>query len=132
MEHIRLRPGMYIAKKDIDRLNAAMELNRDLSVAYYLKAGVRLIWNRDYEQRAESQPNACLPPHSPLASPNSPNWPYQSTPTALVYSPISTITSPQVPSRASTTKSKILKRMAYGFRDDQYFTLEPLTLYDFK
>ncbi len=30
-------------KKDIDRLHAALELNRDLSAAYYLKEDARLI-----------------------------------------------------------------------------------------
>ena len=42
-------------KKDIDRLNAALELNRDLSVAYYLKEDARLIRNCDSRQQAESQ-----------------------------------------------------------------------------
>ena len=119
-------------KKDIDRLNAALELNRDLSVAYYLKEDARLIWKCDSRQQAESQLDAWL------VSALSANIPelaklaetiksHRTGILAYYCKPIST-----GPVEGINNKIKTLKRMAYGFRDEQYFTLRLLALHDFK
>ena len=119
-------------KKDIDRLNAALELNHDLSVAYYLKEDARLIWNCDSKQQAESQLDAWLDSASSAKIPelakladtiNS----HRTGILAYYDKPIST-----GPVEGINNKIKTLKRMAYGFRDEQYFTLRLLALHDFK
>ena len=119
-------------KKDIDRLNAALELNHDLSAAYYLKEDARLIWNCDSKQQAESQLDAWLDSASSAKIPelakladtiNS----HRTGILAYYDKPIST-----GPVEGINNKIKTLKRMAYGFRDEQYFTLRLLALHDFK
>ncbi len=132
-EYILLRNSENVTdKKDIDRLKAALELNRDLSTTYYLKEDARLIWDCDSKHQTSLQLNGWL----------------SSARTSLILElvkvadtveshrdgilsyfdkPIST-----GPVEGINNKIKTLKRMAYGFRDDRYFTLRLLALHDFK
>jgi len=118
--------------KDVDRLNAALELNHDLSVAYYLKEDARLIWN------CESKNQAALQLKVWLSSARASDIPELSKLADTVEShsdgilayfdkPIST-----GPVEGINNKIKTLKRIAYGFRDERYFTLRLLALHDFK
>lgn len=132
-KYILLRNSENITDpKDIDRLNAALELNRDLSAAYYLKEDARLIWNSDSKYRASLQLDAWL--SSARASLIPELVKVADTVDShrdgiLVFfdKPIST-----GPVEGINNKIKTLKRMAYGFRDDRYFTLRLLSLHDFK
>lgn len=119
-------------KKDIDRLNAALELNRDLSTAYYLKEDARLIWNCESKQRASRQLDAWLSATRTSQIPELAKVAdtvdsHRDGILAYFDKPIST-----GPVEGINNKIKTLKRMAYGFRDDRYFTLRLLALHDFK
>lgn len=119
-------------QKDIDWLNAALELNRDLSVAYYLKEDIRLIWNSESKLMAEAHLNSWLlsarsariPELAKLA-----NTIESHRDGILAYfdKPVST-----GPVEGINNKIKTLKRMDYGFRDERYFTLRLLALHDFR
>lgn len=119
-------------QKDVDRLNAALQLNRDLSVAYYLKEDARLVWT------CESKRSAALQLDSWIAAARAADIPeltklantiesHRDGILAYFDKPIST-----GPVEGINNKIKTLKRMAYGFRDDQYFNLRLLALHGFK
>lgn len=119
-------------QKDIDRLNAALLLNRDLSVAYYHKEDARLVWT------SESKHSAALQLDSWISSARAADIPELTKLANTIEShhdgilayfdkPIST-----GPVEGINNKIKTLKRMAYGFRDDHYFNLSLLALHDFK
>lgn len=119
-------------QKDIDRLNAALKLNRDLSVAYYLKEDARLVWT------CESKHSAALQLDSWISTARAADIPeltklantiesHRDGILAYFDKPIST-----GPVEGINNKIKTLKRMAYGFRDDHYFNLRLLAPHDFK
>ena len=131
--YILLRSHCNIEKKkDIERLNAALELNKDLSTAYYLKEEASLIWKCDNKGQAAMQLSAWLaglraseiPELLVLADTISD---HKDGILAYYDTPIST-----GPVEGINNKIKTLKRMAYGFRDDHYFKLRLLALHDFK
>lgn len=132
-KYILLRNSENITgPKDIDRLNAALELNRDLSAAYYLKEDARLIWNSDSKYRASLQLDAWLSSARASLIPELVKVAdtvdsHRDGILAFFDKPIST-----GPVEGINNKIKTLKRMAYGFRDDRYFTLRLLSLHDFK
>ena len=132
-KYILLRNSENITDpKDIDRLNAALELNRDLSAAYYLKEDARLIWNSDSKYRASLQLDAWLSSARASLIPELVKVAdtvdsHRDGILAFFDKPIST-----GPVEGINNKNKTLKRMAYGFRDDRYFTLRLLSLHDFK
>ena len=132
-KYILLRNSENITDpKDIDRLNAALELNRDLSAAYYLKEDARLIWNSDSKYRASLQLDAWLSSARASLIPELVKVAdtvdsHRDGILAFFDKPIST-----GPVEGINNKIKTLKRMAYGFRDDRYFTLRLLSLHDFK
>lgn len=119
-------------QKDIDRLGAALELNRDLSAAYYLKEDARLIWDCDSKHHASLQLDAWLASARTSLVPELVKVAdtvesHRDGILAYFDKPIST-----GPVEGINNKIKTLKRMAYGFRDDRYFTLRLLALHDFK
>ena len=119
-------------QKDIDRLNAALELNRDLSAAYYLKEDARLIWDCDSKHHASLQLDAWLSSAKASLIPELVRVAdtvesHRNGILAYFDKPIST-----GPVEGINNKIKTLKRMVYGFRDDRYFTLRLLALHDFK
>ena len=119
-------------QKDIDRLGAALELNRDLSAAYYLKEDARLIWDCDSKYHASLQLDAWLASARTSLVPELVKVAdtvesHRDGILAYFDKPIST-----GPVEGINNKIKTLKRMAYGFRDDRYFTLRLLALHDFK
>ena len=119
-------------KKDIDRLHAALELNRELSAAYYLKEDARLIWVCDSKRQASLQLDSWLSSVRTSLVPELVKVAvtvesHRDGILAYFDKPIST-----GPVEGINNKIKTLKRMAYGFRDNRYFTLRLLALHDFK
>lgn len=119
-------------ESDIARLNAALELNSDLSAAYYLKEEAKLLWMCDDKQQASSQLHDWLskltasgiPELSKLAQSISS---YSHGILAYCDKPISTAMVEGI-----NNKIKTLKRMAYSFRDNDYFNIRLLSLHDYK
>ena len=74
--YIILRNRDYLTEqKDIDRLNAALALNHDLSAAYYLKEEDKLVWDCDSKEQARSQLDSWLSSANAPPSLNSSSWP---------------------------------------------------------
>jgi transposase len=128
---LRNREGV-VKEKDIERLNAALELNKDISTAYYLKEEATLIWRCDNKEQASLQLSAWL---ASLRASEIPelvtlvNSISKHRDGILAYYDIPISTGPV---EGINNKIKTLKRMAYGFRDDHYFKLRLLALHDFK
>jgi transposase len=111
------------------RLQEALKLNESLAIAYYLKEDLRLLWEQptkaaarrfldDWLRQAESSGIRVLKTFArTLAT-------YQSGLLAWYNHPIST-----GPLEGTNNKIKTLKRQAYGFRDQEYFTLKILALH---
>ena len=119
-------------QKDIDRLHAALQLNRDLSVAYYLKEDARLVWS------CESKRSAALQLDSWISSARAADIPELTKLANTIESHRDGILAyfdrriSTGPVEGVNNKIKTLKRMAYGFRDEHYFILRLLALHDFK
>ena len=117
---------------DIDRLNKALSVNHDLSAAYYLKEESKLIWSCGNKPQAASQLGDWLgklnasgiPELVKLAKSISS---YRDGILAYYDKPTSTGMVEGI-----NNKIKTLKRMAYGFRDNDYFNIRLLALHDYK
>ena len=131
--YILIRNRSDITKEsDIERHNAALELNSDLSTAYYLKEESKLIWMCDSKPQAETQLLDWL---SKLKSSGIREMVKLANSISLFSDgilsyydkPISTASVEVI-----NNKTKTLKRMAYGFRDKDYFNIRLLALHDYK
>lgn len=82
-------------------------MNEPLSKAYYLKEQLREIWSQLNKEEAEAVLD---------------DWVRQARESQIV----------QLAKMAATlnNKIKVMKRNAYGFRDDRYFTLRLYALHD--
>ena len=111
------------------RLREALQLNESLALAYYLKEDLRLLWDEptkrkagrfldDWIAQAEASGIRVLKTFArTLAA-------YRSGILAWYDYPIST-----GPLEGTNNKIKVLKRVAYGFRDQEYFQLKILALH---
>ena len=117
---------------DIERLNAALELNSDLSTAYYLKEESKLIWMCDDKKQAEAQLQDWT---AKLAASGIPELiKLAHSISAYSYGILSSYDEPISTAMVEGINNKIktLKRMAYGFRDNDYFNIRLLALHDYK
>ena len=119
-------------RSEPDRLQAALELNRPLATAYYMKEDLRQIWEQpdkdsakaflaDWVYRASS---SLIPMLMKMARTIAVH--YQGILAYYDY-PIST-----GPLEGTNNKIKTMKRQAYGFRDDHFFKLKILALHNTK
>lgn len=119
-------------RSEPDRLKAALELNRPLATAYYMKEDLRQIWEQPDKETAKTF----------LA-----DWVYRASSSMipmlmkmartiaihhhgiLAYYdyPIST-----GPLEGTNNKIKTMKRQAYGFRDENFFKLKIMALHNTK
>jgi transposase len=119
-------------RSEPDRLQAALELNRPLATAYYMKEDLRQIWEQpdkdsaknfltDWVYRASS---SLIPMLMKMARTIAVH--YQGILAYYDY-PIST-----GPLEGTNNKIKTMKRQAYGFRDDRFFKLKIMALHNTK
>jgi transposase len=111
------------------RLQAALELNKPLATAYYMKEDLRLIWNQKNKAAAES----CLTDWIERAKISKINIlsemansieKHKEGILAYYDFPIST-----GPLEGTNNKIKTLQRQAYGFRDMEFFKLKIYALH---
>jgi transposase len=114
------------------RLEKALELNKPLAVAYYLKEDLRQFWDQpdktladafltDWIQRAEASGVRMLQRMAKTLESR------RSGLLAYYDYPIST-----GPLEGTNNKIKTMKRQAYGFRDQEFFKLKILALHEAK
>lgn len=114
------------------RLEEALALNRPLATGYYLKEDLREVWEQgnkraagrfleDWIRRAEASGIAVLKQFAKTLRM------YRSGILAWYDYPIST-----GPLEGTNNKIKTLKRTAYGYRDEEYFTLRIYGLHESK
>jgi transposase len=118
------------ARNELDRLMDALRLNQPLAIAYYLKEDLRQIWSqpnkrtarrvlRDWLARARASGIGMLIQFADTLE--------QHQEGVLNYYtyPIST-----GPLEGTNTKIQLMKRQAYGFRDQQFFKLKILGIHE--
>jgi len=114
-------------KSEHERLNQALELNKQLAAAYYLKDDLRQLWQQHSKRQAEdflndwiarARASGVLKKFAKTLSLHAEG--------ILAYFdyPIST-----GPLEGTNNKIKTMKRQAYGFRDQEFFKLKILTLH---
>ena len=120
------------AKRERERLNEALQLNQPLSCAYYLKEDLRQIWLQpnkekaqlvlvDWIKRAESSGIKMLMKFAKTIAA------FQSGILSYYDFRIST-----APLEGTNNKIKPIKRMAYGFRDMEFFKLKIMAIHETK
>ena len=116
-------------KNDWERLQEALELNHSLATAYYLKEELRLLWEqgsrwsaarflKDWCARARASGIRMLSKFADTLQN------HRQGILAWYYYPIST-----GPLEGTNNKIKTLTKMAYGFRDEEYFRLKLYALH---
>ncbi len=119
-------------KKEKDRLEEALQLNKPLSCAYYLKEDLRQIWLQknkakadrvltDWIKRAQASGIKMLMKFAKTLSA------YRSGILAYYDYRISS-----GPLEGTNNKIKTMKRMAYGFRDMEFFKLKIMAIHESK
>lgn len=115
-----------------DRLNDALQLNQPLSCAYYLKEDLRQIWLQPNKEKAQivltdwikraqtSGVKMLIKFAKTLAA-------FQSGILSYYDYRISS-----APLEGTNNKIKVMKRMAYGFRDMEFFKLKIMTIHKTK
>jgi transposase len=119
-------------RNELERLEEALELNKPLSVAYYLKEDLRQIWSqpdkrtarrvlRDWLKRARASGVRMLVQFAATLEK------YQEG--VLNYDNYRISTGPL---EGTNNKIKTMKRQAYGFRDQAFFKLKILGIHETK
>jgi transposase len=119
-------------RSEPDRLQAALELNRPLATAYYMKEDLRQIWDQPDKKSAKAfladwvyrAASSMIPMLKKMARTIAVH--YQGI-LAYYDHPIST-----GPLEGTNNKIKTMKGQAYGFRDEQFFKLKILALHEAK
>jgi len=126
---VRNSENLNTEKREHERLEEALSLNKPLAMAYYLKEELRLLWEqagpitaelflRDWCQRARASGIKKL-----MTFANTLEG-YRSGILAWYEHPIST-----GPLEGVNNKIKTLKRTAYGYRNEEYFKLKILAIH---
>ena len=129
--YLLLKNGADIFDKEYKtRLDNALDLNKPLSQAYYLKEQLKEIWTQDNKQEAEDVMNDWIKQAEESKIPQLKNM-------ANTLSAHRTGILAWYDCRISTgkveginNKIKVMKRTAYGFRDEKYFRLRLFALHD--
>jgi putative transposase len=129
--YLLLRNGADIFDKEYrTRLDNALDMNKPLSQAYYLKEQLREIWTQPDKQAAEKvihdwvkQARESKVPQ--LMKMADTIMAYRTGILAWYDCPISTGKVEGI-----NNKIKVMKRVAYGFRDERYFELRLYALHD--
>src|SRR5271170_1144636 len=116
-------------RNELDRLMAALRLNRPLAIAYYLKEDLRQIWEQSNKRTARRVLKDWLARARASGIPMLLQFAatleaHQEGILAYYDYPIST-----GPLEGTNNKIQTLKRQAYGFRDLQFFKLKILALH---
>ncbi len=124
------RKDLEESDKKTERLDRALELNKPLFEAYYLKEELRQIWMQGNKEVADKKLIEWV--ESMKATGNEHLIKTANTVMAYRSGILSWydhhISNAKV--EGFNNKIKVLKRVAYGFRDDQYFTLRLFALHD--
>lgn len=112
------------------RLDNALNLNQPLLTAYYLKEKLREIWKQLDKKRAEDVLEEWVKQArdskiQPLIKMSNTLMTYKPCILAWYDHPIS-----NGPTEGTNNKIKVLKRQAYGYRNDEFFTLKLYALHD--
>ena len=119
-------------RNELERLEEALELNKSLSIAYYLKEDLRQIWSqpnkrtarrvlRDWLARARASKIRILVQFAATLEEHQEG--------VLNYYEYRISTGPL---EGTNNKIQLMKRQAYGFRDQEFFKLKILGLHETK
>jgi transposase len=115
-----------------DRLDEALRLNEPLAKAYYMKEDLRRIWSQADKEKAAAFlddwiERAMDSGITPLATMGKTMATYRTGILAWYDHPISS-----GPMEGTNNKIKTLKRMAYGYRDMEFFKLRIMAIHEAK
>lgn len=117
-------------KQEQMRLQQALDINRPLAIAYYLKEELDLIWEQDTRKQAEKALGSWVAKALASKVPRLKKFAntllaHRSGIFAWYNYPIST-----GPLEGINNKIKTMKRQAYGFRDNEFFILKLYSLHE--
>lgn len=122
--------GNHEEVSDKARLDKALDLNNDLFFAYYLKEDLREIWCQLNKENAETKLTEWVDMARATGIPQM----VKVSNTIMAYKTgilnwyDHHVSNAKV--EGTNNKIKVLKRVAYGFRDDEYFKLRLFALHD--
>jgi len=119
-------------RKEKERLEEALQLNKPLAIAYYLKEDLRSIWSQDSKENADKEISAWI--EKAEASEIQQLKAFAKTLAnhrkgILSYYDFRISTGPL---EGMNNKIKTMKRQAYGFRDMEFFKLRILAIHEAK
>ena len=120
------------SKNEKERLKEALRINEVLSISYYLKEDLRQFWNQSDKKAAERSIQswidmATVSGIGPLIRMANTVASHRFGILAWYDNPISS-----GPMEGTNNKIKVMKRQAYGYRDQEFFKLRILAIHEAK
>jgi len=117
-------------KDEADRLQEALQLNEPLATAYYMKEDLRQLWSLQSKDEAKVALDSWIT--RALASGIGPFVRVGKTLTVYKFGILNWYDHPisSGPLEGTNNKIKVMKRMAYGYRDMEFFKLRILAIHE--
>jgi len=119
-------------RNEHQRLEEALQINRPLAIAYYMKEDLRTLWTKDSKEQAQEFLNDWIARADSSGVKILKKFArtlaiYRNGLLAFYDVPITT-----GPLEGTNTKIRVLQRQAYGFRDPEFFKLKIFSLHETK
>jgi transposase len=124
--------NLCLERDEAKHLQEALRLNEPLATAYYMKEDLRQIWNQASKREAAASLSAWIT--RALASGVGPLIRVGKTLAAYAFGILNWYDHPisSGPMEGTNNKIKVMKRMAYGYRDMDFFKLRILAIHEAK
>ena len=124
--------NLNLERDEAKQLQEALRLNEPLAAAYYMKEDLRQIWSQVSKSEAKAVLNSWI--SRALSSSIEPLMRIGKTLSAYAFGILNWYDHPISSGRMEGTnnKIKVMKRMAYGYRDMEFFKLKILAIHEAK
>jgi transposase len=124
--------SLCLERDEAKHLQEALRLNEPLATAYYMKEDLRQLWSQATKHEAKAALNAWVT--RALASGIGPLMRVGKTLAAYAFGILNWYDHPisSGPLEGTNNKIKVMKRMAYGYRDIEFFKLRILAIHEAK
>ena len=124
--------NLCLERDEARHLEEALRLNEPLATAYYMKEDLRQIWSQENKQAAKTTLESWI--RRAVSSGIGPLIRIGKTLAAYTFGILNWYDHPisSGPMEGTNNKIKVMKRMAYGYRDMEFFKLRILVIHEAK
>jgi len=124
--------NLCLKRDEVRHLEEALRLNEPLATAYYMKEDLRQIWSQEDKHAAKAALDSWI--RRAVSSGIGPLMRIGKTLAAYTFGILNWYEHPisSGPMEGTNNKIKVMKRMAYGYRDMEFFKLRILAIHEAK